>query len=84
MQEKPTVREPPLARRLVLKSLHVLVTTEHLTNPDFEQEIFRLLGISLGTKVLYELAETRCIEFIKGLIESLNAARILDDTLIAL
>lgn len=57
-----------------------MVTTEHLTKPDFEQEVIGLLRIGLRTKVLYKLTETRCIELIKEIIESLDAVRVFDNT----
>ena len=58
---------------LILQPLHVLVTAEHLTNPDFEQEVVGLLRIGLRTKVLHELSKTQCIELIKDIIEDLDA-----------
>ena len=37
------------------------------------------LRIGLRTKILYELAETRCIERIEGVIQSFDPVRVFDN-----
>ena len=65
---------------LILQILHILVTTEHLTNPDFKQKVACSLRIGLCTKVLYQLVKSRFVEVSEDTVEGLDAVRVFDNT----